>query len=338
METEHRYRLQLNKFMAQTTPSERWINESSLTKRRDTYPFIDPFRFKNTLRGKVVVVTYAHRGIGRASALAFAAAGASVVCIARPTDSLDSAIKEIGEFHKAPTFPITADLLDASVPQRLVSLIEQEMGPIDILINITPPSYMRPFDREPDITSDWWTSLEHNLKAPIAMTHAVLPSMIARKLGIIISAISVTAVVNVPFVSSLGVAKAGLLKFHHQLDLENRPKGILNFAVHPGLISSHLHDPSSPVLVNPQDFVAEPRMRTEFTERAANLEWAAAGLASGTFVALCVDQRCAVLSGMYINAERDLGEVVAIVEREKESGAAGRVEKERLYVLKVDEL
>jgi hypothetical protein len=42
-----------------------WQNKSSLTKRRDTYDFIDPFRFKNKLRGKVVVMTLAHRGIGR---------------------------------------------------------------------------------------------------------------------------------------------------------------------------------------------------------------------------------------------------------------------------------
>jgi hypothetical protein len=48
-----------------------WHNKSSLTKRRDTYDFIDPFRFKNKLRGKVVVVTLAHRGIGRGMILNF---------------------------------------------------------------------------------------------------------------------------------------------------------------------------------------------------------------------------------------------------------------------------
>jgi hypothetical protein len=48
-----------------------WHNKSSLTKRRDTYDFIDPFRFKNKLRGKIVVVTLAHRGIGRGKIYTF---------------------------------------------------------------------------------------------------------------------------------------------------------------------------------------------------------------------------------------------------------------------------
>lgn len=59
-------------------PQVVWENKASLTRHRDTYPFIDPYRFKNTLREKVAVVTLAHRGIGKATALAFAQAGASV--------------------------------------------------------------------------------------------------------------------------------------------------------------------------------------------------------------------------------------------------------------------
>ena len=47
-------------------------NKSSLTRHRDTYSFIDPYRFSNTLIGKVVLITQAHRGIGRSTAVAFA--------------------------------------------------------------------------------------------------------------------------------------------------------------------------------------------------------------------------------------------------------------------------
>jgi hypothetical protein len=59
-------------------PQVVWENKASLTRHRDTYPFIDPYRFQNTLREKVAIVTLAHRGIGKATALAFAQAGASV--------------------------------------------------------------------------------------------------------------------------------------------------------------------------------------------------------------------------------------------------------------------
>lgn len=56
-----------------TLPFEETVeNRATLTKHRDTYSFIDPYRFKNKLRGKVVLITQAHRGIGRSTAVAFA--------------------------------------------------------------------------------------------------------------------------------------------------------------------------------------------------------------------------------------------------------------------------
>ena len=310
-----------------------WDNRATLTKRRDTYPFIDPFRFKNRLKGKVVVVTLAHRGMGRATACDFAAAGAAVVCIGPTAQSLESVLREIREKHGTPTLALTANLVDPNAPPHIVKLVEQHLGPVDILINISPPSYLRPFAQEQDIMTDWWRCMERNVRAPVALIHAVLPSMIARHTGTIISTTSVTGVVNVPFMSVQGVSKSALLKFHQQLDLEVREKGVTIFAVHPGLIPSHLHDPDDGVVMNPADFEKEPRMRTELTDRVGEMDWAAAGLASGTFVALCADPRAKCLSGLYINAERDLGEVIGEVERDR-----ARVERERLYVLKVDEI
>ena len=47
-------------------------NGATLTKHRDTYSFIDPYRFQNKLKGKVVLITQAHRGVGRSTAFAFA--------------------------------------------------------------------------------------------------------------------------------------------------------------------------------------------------------------------------------------------------------------------------
>jgi NAD(P)-dependent dehydrogenase (short-subunit alcohol dehydrogenase family) len=309
-----------------------WENKSTLTKHRDTYAFIDPFRFKSKLSGKVVVITYAHRGIGRGAAVAFAQAGASVCCIGPTAKALEPVQLEIKEKFNTPVLALSADLLAPDAPSSIVSLVEQHLGPIDILVNITPASYYRPFAQEPDIMKDWWPSLEQNLRAPIALTHAVLPSMIARHTGTIISTTFVAGVVNFPYVSSHSIAKTGIIKFHHNLDLEVRSKGITSFAVNPGHIPSHLHDPDSPITLNPEDFTREPKMQSLLMSTISEIEWAASGLASGTFVALCADPRAEVLSGKYVNAERDLGEVIARFEMDLE-----RVERERLYVLKVDE-
>ena len=65
-----------------------------------------------------------------------------------------------------------------------------------------------------------------------------------------------------------------------------RPKGIHSFAVNPGLIPSHLHDPEDPVVMRPEDFEMEPRMRTEFVESLPNVQFDASGLATGTFVSI----------------------------------------------------
>lgn len=78
-------------------------------------------------------------------------------------------------------------------------------------------------------------------------------------------------------------------------------------------------------------------MQAEMTSQLAGAMedgWCGAGLASGTFVALAADERARVLSGLYVDAERDLGELIEEVEKGMES----RLVKGNMYKLKVDEL
>jgi NAD(P)-dependent dehydrogenase (short-subunit alcohol dehydrogenase family) len=307
-------------------------NASTLTKHRDTYSFIDPYRFKNKLSGKVVLITQAHRGIGRSTAVAFAQAGASVCCVGPTASSLEALLLEIKEKWNTPTLALATDLTSPQAPAQLVELVEKHRGPIDILINITPAGYLRPFFQERDIMEDWWPHMEVSVRTPIALIHAVLPSMVARKTGIIISTTIASGVVGLPFMSADSVAKASLIKFHQHLDLENREKGVLSFAVNPGPVPSHIHDPSMPIIMDPEHLGSEP-MHVALANMASSVNWAAAGLASGTFLTLCAEPRAAILSGLYVNAERDLEELIGKIE--KDNGR--RVERDRLYVMKVDE-
>ena len=121
--------------MPTPTPEE-WVHRSTLTRRRDTYPFIDPFRFRNTLVGRIVLITNAHRGVGKASALDFAAAGATVVCTARTSQQLHPLLTELRSKYPMPAYAFPADFSDPTVPARLVQHIQQNIGPIDILLNI----------------------------------------------------------------------------------------------------------------------------------------------------------------------------------------------------------
>ena len=68
--------------------------KSALPTQYDTYPFIAPSRFTGKLNSKVVLITGASAGLGKASAHAFAAAGASVACVARRETELDKKIIE----------------------------------------------------------------------------------------------------------------------------------------------------------------------------------------------------------------------------------------------------
>ncbi|PVH78625.1 NAD(P)-binding protein [Cadophora sp. DSE1049] len=308
-------------------------NQATLTKHRDTYSFIDPYRFKNKLRGKVVLITQAHRGIGRSTAVAFAQAGASVCCIGPNAESLEPVLREIKEKFNTPTLALTADLLAPNAPVQIVKLVEQYRGAVDILVNITPASYIRPFDQEPNIMQDWWPTMEAGLRVPLELIHAVLPSMIERGSGIIISTTHIGGIVQAPYISANGTASAALLKFHHHLHSETSKKGIASFPVHPGLIPSHLHDPSSSFVPQPEHVGQEPAFRNRFMDIAKDMEWCSAGLASGTFLALCADPRAKILSGLYVNAERDLGEVI----EKMEADWGEKVREDRLYLLKVDE-
>lgn len=116
-----------------TRPSVKFVNKSSLTRHRDTYPFIDPFRFAKQLSGKVVLITHAHRGVGRASAVAFAQAGASVCCLGPSAESLEPLLREIKEKFNTPTLALTADLMQPAAPAQVVDLVAKHRGPVDIL-------------------------------------------------------------------------------------------------------------------------------------------------------------------------------------------------------------
>ncbi|KAN0089118.1 hypothetical protein V8E51_019378 [Hyaloscypha variabilis] len=315
-----------------------WSNKSSLTKRNDTYPFVNPLRFRNSLTGRIILITNVHRGgIGRASALDFASAAATVVCTAPDISLLQPLLAEIKLRHNLTAYAFAADFSDPTVPIRLVQNIQQSLGPIDILLNIPGNGGLSSFVHMADFQSDWWHTVELNLRAPIALIHAVLPSMLARRSGTIITATQSNGVLSIPFMSADSTARSAMIRFHHGLDHEVRPQGVYSYAVFPGVIASYMHDPDREP--NVDHFEAEPRLEREVTSVLAErvLEvggWCGAGLASGTFLALCADPRARCLSGLYVDAERDLGEMIEEIEK----GEGNRIETERLYVLKVDEL
>ena len=287
----------------------------------DTYPFIAPSNFAGSLKGKVVLITGASRGIGRSTALAFAAAGAHVAALARTKPDLDSLVSEIKTKHSIPAFGLTFDALSSDFSASIAQ-VEKALGPVDILINNAGTTRLAKFVEDENVDA-WWKVFEVNVKVPVAMIHAILPSFLARGSGTIITIGSKASEITLPFMSAYVGSKAAIQKAIQILDLELKPKGIFNYLIHPGSITTALADQEGVVLGD--------EMQAMMNAYAPYMNDTLA-LAADSLVALAVYSgkgEAGFLSGRYWSADEDLEEILAKKEE---------IEAKNLYLLKIEKV
>ena len=198
-----------------------------------------------THQGRVALVTGSGRGIGRAIADRLGEAGASIAYLDHDPSlaqiASDEAIK-----HGRKALGIAADIADAAAIAEAVKTIEKTLGPIDILVNnagISPKSGAdgkRSLAWEMDV-AEWQRVTDVNLTGAFICARSVLPGMIARKRGAIVSTSSVA---GKTFCDIVGIhyaaTKAGLIGFTKHLAGEVGPYGITVNAVAPGFIDSDM--------------------------------------------------------------------------------------------------
>ena len=196
----------------------------------------------NQLANRIALITGAGRGIGRAIALAYAAEGARVALTARTTGELDEVVGQIRTAGgTALAFP--ADLGDRAVPQRLVAGVERALGPVEILVNnagIGSSSNPRPVVDFDD--AFWDQTLAINLTAPYLLCKAVLPSMLARKWGRIITIASVNGKIGSLHGVAYAASKHGVLGLMRTLAMEVASQGITVNAICPGPVHTVMND------------------------------------------------------------------------------------------------
>ncbi|MGM9919865.1 MAG: SDR family NAD(P)-dependent oxidoreductase, partial [Bhargavaea sp.] len=142
-----------------------------------------------TISGKVALITGAGRGIGRATAIAFAKEGIHVGLVGRTPENLQNVAEELKEYDVKVAFA-AADISDLESVTAAVESIRGELGPIDILVNNAGISKFGGFM---DLTPEEWTKIiDVNVKGVYYTTRAVLPEMLERNTGDIIN-ISSTA-------------------------------------------------------------------------------------------------------------------------------------------------
>ena len=177
--------------------------------------------------GKTALITAAAQGIGRASALAFAEAGAKVYA----TDINEAALKELDGVSNIITRKL--NVLDEAAVKALVA----EIGQVDILFNCAGIVHGGSILEMKDEDLDFAVNL--NVKAMIRTIQAVLPGMLERKDGVIINMASVaSSVKGVPNRFAYGVTKAAVIGLTKAVAADYVAKGIRCNAICPGTVES----------------------------------------------------------------------------------------------------
>ena len=304
--------------------------KTSLPKQYETYDFIAPSRFTGKLKSKVAVVTGATSGLGKSACLAFAAAGASVACVARRKAQLDELVSDLENKHEVSAVAVVADVSDPAAAKKIVANVEQDLGPVDILLNCAGITRMGTLVAEEDFAT-WWRVLEVNLRGPVALTHAVLPSMIERKTGVVLTVASTAGAQDVPILTSYATSKAAVIKFQQDLAREVERHGIRSYSIHPGTIPTELA--AAETAINPRSMQEETEVQKMY-EEFKQLKYQTPELMADTCVAICAEDRLKALNGKYIDCEQPLDEVL----KEAEKPGKGRIGEENLYHLKLDEI
>ncbi|MGH8233420.1 MAG: SDR family oxidoreductase [Rhodanobacteraceae bacterium] len=172
---------------------------------------------KGGFKDKIVVITGASAGVGRATALAFAARGAHLALIARGQEGLESAKREI-ELSGGDALTIVADVADAQALGAAAEKVEKELGPIDIWVNNAMVTIFAPVSKiEPD---EFKRVTEVTYLGGVFGTMAALKHMRPRNRGTIVQVSSALAYRSIPLQSAYCGAKHALVGFIDSLRSE----------------------------------------------------------------------------------------------------------------------
>ena len=190
------------------------------------------------LLGKIAYVTGGSRGIGRASALAFAEAGADVaICHLDDEAEAKTLIEAITALGRR-GFQMAADMGVVAEINAFAAAAAAALGPCDILLNNAGINMRTPFGQVSEAEYD--RMIDVHLKGMFFMAQAVYPGMVARGGGRIINISSQLAIKGSAGIVTYCAAKGGILGFTRALAHEAGPLGVLVNAIAPGPIETDL--------------------------------------------------------------------------------------------------
>ncbi len=184
------------------------------------------------LSSRVAIVTGASSGLGRASAIALAQAGANVALLARSEGALRDVAAEIVATSGQRALPLPLDLAGGMELLTTVDTVAAELGRVDVLINAAGTD--EPGPAEELTLADWDRVLAVNLRAPFALAKAAFPFMRRAGGGTIVNVSSVAGKWGWADASVYCASKFGLTGLTQALAAEGKPHGIRVSVLYPG--------------------------------------------------------------------------------------------------------
>ena len=190
------------------------------------------------LKGKVVIITGATRGIGADIALGFAEEGAQVAICARTTADLDAKAAEVSRATSATVVGIPVDLSKRGEPERLVDAVVKRFGRLDILVNsagVAPGGTIEELSDD-----DWERGIQLKLLGLVRCTRAAIPVMRRQGGGRIVNVVGNDGVKCAYWEIVPAICCAAELIFTATIAEEYGPEGIYVNAVNPGPVETGL--------------------------------------------------------------------------------------------------
>ena len=189
------------------------------------------------MQGKVVIVTGASSGIGRAAAALFAENGAHVVAVGRNEKEL-GALRDEVRAGAGTIKPQLADVLELSQLDRIVTETVDGFGQIDVLVNSA--GIIKNGSIETTELDEWDKMMNVNVRSVFYLMQKCVPHLAASK-GNIVNVSSVAGTRSFPGLIAYCVSKAAIDQLTRCSALELGPKGVRVNAVNPGVVVTNLH-------------------------------------------------------------------------------------------------
>jgi NAD(P)-dependent dehydrogenase (short-subunit alcohol dehydrogenase family) len=184
----------------------------------------------------IALVTGASKGIGTACARALSEAGHRVALVSRDADALQA----VSDSLPGESLVVPADMLDPAAIEAAFGRVEEEWGPVEILVVNAGASMSAPLVRTSD--EDWQRMLDLNLTAPFRCLRRALPAMLDHRWGRIVVIASVVAKRGEAKVAAYTASKHGVLGLVRSAAAELATTGVTVNAICPGYVDTPMTD------------------------------------------------------------------------------------------------